>query len=297
MLRISFLTLLSNIALAIIKGVAGIVSGSAALISDAANSASDVLYGIVIIVGVRLAGRKADDKHPYGYERFESLVSMFLGAIVVLAGLFIGIDGIQKVWHGVNYTIEAPTTMALWVAAGVIIFKSFMYFFTKSRSKRYKSDVLAAAAADHGSDVLATSGVFIGVTAAQLGMPIMDPIASLVIAGLILNTGRGILVNAIKQITDQSAGPEVEEQIRSIIASHDKILGVDKVLTRIFGDRIYVDVEIKLPGDYSLCDAHEIGVRVHREVEEQIPEIKHCTVHINPCETTPANVTAKAEQD
>jgi len=200
----------------------------------------------------------------------------------VLAGLFIGWDGIQKVWQGANYGLEAPDSAALWVAAGVIVFKVFMTIFTKLRAKKYKSDVLAAAAADHGSDALATSGVFIGIAAAQVGFPLMDPVASLVIAALILKTGIGIIINAVGQITDKSAGPEIEDTIRAVILEHDQVVSVDKLLTRVFGDRIYVDVEISLPGEYSITDAHAIGDTIHHDVENQLPEVKHCMVHINP---------------
>jgi len=281
-LRLTFLTLLSNIALTAIKGIAGVLAGSAALISDAANSASDVFYGIIVMVGVRLAGREADDKHPYGYERFESLVTMLLGAVVVLAGLFIGWDGIQKIWQGANYGLEAPDPAALWVAAAVIVFKVFMYLFTKTRAKKYKSDVLAAAAADHGSDALATSGVFIGIATAQMGIPIMDPIASLVIAALIIKTGIGIIGNAVGQVTDRSAGPEIDKKIREVILEHAEVTSIDKIMSRVFGDRIYVDIEISLPGDFSITKAHDIAECIHLDVEERIPEVKHCMVHINP---------------
>ncbi|MCL2680172.1 MAG: cation diffusion facilitator family transporter [Coriobacteriia bacterium] len=280
--RITFLTLLSNIVLTAVKGIAGMLAGSAALISDAANSASDVFYGIIVLLGVRIAGREADEDHPYGYERFESLVTMLLGAVVTLAGLFIGFDGIQKVWQGATYGLEPPNPTALWVAAGVIAFKLFMTLFTRARAKRYKSDVLAAAAADHGSDALATSGVFIGIAAAQMGLPIMDPIASLVIALLIIRTGVSIISNAVGQVTDKSAGHEFENAIRAIIAENDQVVDIDKLLTRVFGDRIYVDVEISLPGDYSIHDAHAIGDDIHNEIETRMPEVKHCMVHINP---------------
>ena len=283
-LRITFFTLLSNIVLTAVKGVAGVLAGSSALVSDAANSASDVLYGIIVLLGVRLAGREADETHPYGYERFESLVSMFLGAVVALAGILIGFDGLQKIWHGLtsDYVLEAPAAAALWVAAAVIAFKTFMYVFTKARARKYHSDVLAAAAADHGSDVLGTLGVFIGIAAAQLGLPIMDPIASLVIAAFIINTGVGIIKKAVGQITDQSAGPEINDKIRSIIAENDEVTNIDKIMTRVFGDRIYVDVEVSMPRTFTLEQAHTIAERIHLNVEERIPEVKDCMVHVNP---------------
>jgi cation diffusion facilitator family transporter len=281
-LRITLFTLISNIFLAAIKAVAGLLSGSAALISDALNSASDVLFGIVVLVGVKLAGKEADDDHPYGHERFESLATLFLGAVVSIAGLGIGWDGLQKVWQGAQGSLEAPHPAALWVAALVIAFKGFMFLFTKARSKKYRSDVLAAAAADHGADVLGTAGVFIGIAAAQFGLPIMDPIASLVIAAFIVKTGIEIIRTAIGQVTDRSAGPEIDEKIREAILQNEHVTSVDKVISRVFGDRIFADVEISLPGDYSLCKAHDIAEEIHDLVEDQIDDVKHCMVHVNP---------------
>ncbi|MCL2525909.1 MAG: cation diffusion facilitator family transporter [Coriobacteriia bacterium] len=295
-MRITLFTLISNIFLTAIKGIAGVLAGSAALISDAANSASDVFYGIIVMLGVRIASREADEKHPYGYERFESLVSMFLGAVVTLAGLFIGFDGLQKVWQGATYGIEAPNPAALWVAALVIAFKTFMYLFTRARAKKYRSDILAAAAADHGSDVLATSGVFIGIAAAQVGWPIMDPIASLVIAVLIIRTGISIIHKAVGQVTDQSAGADFDQRVHDIICEHKEVTSVDMIQSRVFGDRIYVDVEISLPCDYTICAAHSIGDEIHNEIEARIPEVKHCMVHINPSEVAEGVHTSKASK-
>jgi cation diffusion facilitator family transporter len=284
-LRITLFTLLSNIGLAAAKEVTGVMAGSAALVSDAANSASDVVYGIVVMIGVRLAGREADEDHPYGHERFESVVAMFLGAVVAVAGLSIGFEGVRKIWEGANAGLTAPEPAALWVAAAVIVFKSAMFLFTRSRAMRYKSDILAAGAADHGSDVLGTFGGFVGIVAARLGAPIMDPVASLVIACLILKTGIEIFSNAIGQMTDRSAGASLEKDIRAVIAENSAVLSIDKVLTRVFGDRVYVDVEIGLPGDLSLEAAHDIAEAIHDEIEALLPQVKHCMVHVNPAQT------------
>ena len=283
-LRLTFLTLLSNIFLTVIKGVTGFVAGSHSLISDAMNSASDCFFGIVVLVGVRISGKQADESHPYGYERFESLVTMFLGAVVTMAGLFIGFDGARKIYSALTTThkLEAPEPVALWVAGGVIIFKIFMYVFTKARARKYRSDILAAAAADHGADALATSGVFIGIGAAQLGWPIMDPLASLVIAVLIVRTGIGIISKAVGQVTDKSAGPEIDARIADVIKQHHEVSSIDSVMSRVFGDRIYVDIEISLPGDYSITKAHDIAEHIHTDVETAIPEVKDCMVHVNP---------------
>ena len=282
-LRITLFTLLSNVVLAALKGVTGVLAGSSALISDAANSASDVVYGVIVMIGVRLAGREADTDHPYGHERFESVVSMFLGAIVATAGVSIGYDAIRKVIEGTRGGgLTAPDPAALWVAAGVIAFKTGMFVFTRARAMRHQSDVLRAMAADHGSDILGTAGGFVGIAAAQLGIPIMDPIAGLVISVLILKTGVEIFTRAIGQMTDRSAGDELEADIRAIIADGDRAVGTDKVQTRVFGDRVYADVEISLPGDYTLDAAHEIAEHIHHDIERQLPQVKHCMVHINP---------------
>jgi len=281
-LRITFFTLLSNIALAAIKGIAGILAGSHALISDAINSASDVFFGIIVVIGVRIAGKEADETHPYGYERFESLVTMFIGVVVTLVGVFIGYEGLRKIIYSFGSSLEAPDPTALWVAAGAIAFKLFMFLFTRSRAKKYHSDVLAAAAADHGADILATSGVFLGIAVSQLGVPILDPIVSLIIAALIINTGIGIIRKAIGQVTDKSAGSEVDEQIRSIILERPEVIEIDKIMSRVFGDRIYVDIEIRLPREFTLERAHDTAEWIHLEVEKQIPEVKDCMVHVNP---------------
>jgi cation diffusion facilitator family transporter len=284
-LRVTLATMIANIGLAALKGAVGWLAGSAALLSDAANSASDVVHEIIVMIGVRLAAREADDDHPYGHERFESVVSIILGVIVFLTGASIGIEGLRKVWEGLSGSahLEAPEPVALWVAAGVIVFKGALFLFTRRQAHTLRSDVLRAAAADHGADVLGTLGGLIGIAGARLGLPIMDPLACLVIAAFILRTGVGIFATAVGQMTDKSGGEALDAQLHAIIAQDSAVVRVDRLHTRLFGDRIYVDVEIALPGTLLLDEAHEIAERVHETIEAQCLDVKHCMVHVNPC--------------
>lgn len=281
-MRVSGAGIAVNIALTVFKLLAGIFGKSFAMISDAVHSASDVFSTFIVIIGVKIASKKADRNHPYGHERFECVAAILLAIMLGVTGALIGVGGIQRIADGSYKTVALPTLLALIAAVVSIVIKEAMFWVTNACAKKINSGALKADAWHHRSDALSSIGSFVGILFAMLGFPIMDSIAALVICLLILKAAFSIFKESIDKMTDEACDKKTERALKELIVSIDGVLGLDSLKTRKFGDRLYVEVEISLDGAMTLHSAHGIADKVHDEIEFLFPEVKHCTVHTNP---------------
>lgn len=277
---VSTITIVINVALSLFKFAAGILARSGAMVSDAVHSASDVLATLIVILGVKLAGRAADADHPYGHERLECVAALVLGIILGATGVGIGWSGVQKILGGED--LASPGALALAAAVVSIVVKEGMFWYTRAAARRIDSSALMAEAWHHRSDALSSVGSFAGILGARLGWPVLDPIASVVICLFILKAAWDILSDALERMTDHACAPELAEKMESSVLAQPGVLGVDALNTRLFGDRIYVDVEIRADGELTLNETHATAQAVHDALEEGFPQIKHCMVHVNP---------------
>ena len=280
--NVSTVTIIINLVLAGFKFVAGFVAHSGAMISDAVHSASDVLATFIVILGVKLAGRDADRDHPYGHERLECVAALILGVILAATGFGIGLSGIRKITGGEELLI--PGTLALIAAAVSIVVKEAMFWYTWLAAKKIDSSALKAEAWHHRSDALSSVGSFAGILGARLGFPALDPVASVVICLFILKAAWDILADALGKMTDHACPPALVQEMAESVLSQPGVLGLDTLNTRLFGDRVYVDVEIRADGDLPLKVTHATAQAVHDALEAQFPQVKHCMVHVNPVE-------------
>lgn len=283
-MQVSIVSIVINLLLALFKLIAGILAGSGAMISDAVHSSSDVFSTIVVMIGITLSGKESDKEHPYGHERLECVAAIVLAVILALTGLGIGITGINKITAGNFDQLHIPGTLALIAAGSSIIVKEAMFWYTRAAAKKINSGALMADAWHHRSDALSSIGALIGIFCARLGFPIADPIASLVICVFIEKAAFDIFKDALDKMVDKSCPDEIIEQMRTIILSKDGVENIDDIKTRLFGSKIYVDVEISVDGQKTLLEAHEIAQSIHDMIEEQIPNVKHCMIHENPTE-------------
>ncbi|MBR2793988.1 MAG: cation transporter, partial [Solobacterium sp.] len=272
-----------NIFLAGFKLLAGILGKSGAMVSDAVHSLSDVFATIVAYIGVRLAGQQEDAEHPYGHERLECVAALILGLILAGTGIGIGYSGLAKLLAGQG-SIEVPTVLPLIAAVVSILIKEGMFWYTMYYAKKLDSSAFKADAWHHRSDAMSSVGAFIGIAMARLGFPIMDPVASLVICLFILKVAWDISADAINKMVDTSCDSAFEEELKTFIASSPGVVRIDLLHTRMFGNKIYVDLEIAVPGEMPLKEAHAIAESVHAGVENQYPSIKHIMIHVNPAE-------------
>jgi cation diffusion facilitator family transporter len=281
-MRVSVNMIICNGLLSIIKLLAGVFAKSDAMISDSVNSISDVFSTVIVIIGVKLAAKSPDKEHPYGHERFECVAAIILAAVLFLTGCGIGWSGLQKIFRGNLDSLEVPGALALVAAAVSTAVKEAMYWYTRGAAKKINSAALMAAAWDHRSDVLSSAGGFIGILGARLGLPVLDPVAGVIICIFILKVALDIFRDAIGKMTDKACDEETEREMRSIILSQDMVIGIDRLRTRQFGNRIYVDVDIVADGANTLAEAHDIAERVHDSIESKFAGVKHCMVHVNP---------------
>ena len=280
--RVAFITIVQNALLSIFKLLAGIFANSNAMISDAIHSASDVFSTIVVIIGVKLASKDSDKEHPYGHERLECVAAIVLAMVLFFTGLEIGAQALKDIVRGNYGDLQVPGVLALVAAVVSIITKELMYWYTRYNAKKIDSSALMADAWHHRSDALSSVGALIGIGGAMLGFPIMDSIASMVIFVFIAKAAYDIFKDAMDKMVDHSCDEAIEKEIYDSVMSHNEVLGIDLLQTRIFGNKIYVDVEIQVNASYTLQEAHEIAEEVHENIEQNFSKVKHIMVHVNP---------------
>ena len=282
--KVSLVSIVGNLVLSVFKLIAGVFAHSAAMISDAVHSSSDVFSSIVVIIGVKISSKESDKEHPYGHERLECVAAIVLATILAITGLAIGYVAFTKIIGGNYDTIVTPGVLALVAAVVSILVKEAMFWYTRFYGKKLDSSALMADAWHHRSDALSSIGALIGIGGARLGFPVMEPIASLVICVFICVAALDIFKDAISKMIDQACDAETEEALRQVVLKQDGVLGIDLLHTRVFGNKIYVDLEISADGERPLKETHAIAEKVHDVLEETFPKIKHIMVHVNPAE-------------
>ena len=295
-MRVSLVSIIVNAVLSVGKLLAGIVAHSGAMISDAVHSASDVFSTFVVMIGVHLATKKSDEDHPYGHERMECVAAIVLSVVLAITGAGIGIGGIKTIAGGHYGELAVPGIAAL-VAAVISIFaKEALFWYTRHYAKAIDSGALMADAWHHRSDALSSVGALIGIAGARMAFPVLDPVASVVICVFILKAAYDIFKDAIDKMVDKSCEPQTEQEMKSCILEQDGVQGIDLLHTRVFGNKIYVDVEILVNGQWRLYEAHGVAERVHDELEQRFPKVKHIMVHVNPCACTADGKKANAKE-
>ena len=280
-MKVSIISIIANVVLAAFKLVAGILAHSSAMVSDAIHSASDVFSTFVVMIGIKIASKEPDEEHPYGHERMECVAAIILATILCITGLGIGKNALSNI-TGNSGEMAVPGVLALIAAIVSIIVKEAMFWYTRHYAKKIDSGALMADAWHHRSDALSSIGAFIGIIFARMGYVMMDSIACLVICVFIVKAAYDIFKDAIDKMVDKSCSLEVEADIRTIVMSVDGVKGIDSLSTRLFGNKMYVDIEIRADGEKTLNETHEIAEAVHDSIEAQFEKVKHIMVHVNP---------------
>lgn len=282
-MRVSAVTIFINLALSLFKFLAGLLAHSNAMISDAIHSASDVFSTVVVMIGVAMAGKKSDSEHQYGHERMECVSSILLAGLLAVTGVGIGIAGIEKIIEGTSgEDLIIPGALALIAAVVSLVVKEGMFWYTRAAAKKVNSGALMADAWHHRSDALSSVGAFVGILGSRLGYPILDPAASVVICLFIVKAAADIFKDAMDKMVDRSCDAQTVQKMWDLIEKVPGVKRIDVLRTRLFGAKIYVDIEIAADGEMSLKEAHEIAQKVHDSIEDNFSDVKHCMVHVNP---------------
>ncbi len=281
-MKVSFHGLLVNIVLSVGKILAGLISRSGAMVSDGIHSASDVFSTLVVMIGYQMSAKEADERHPYGHERIECVAALILAMVLFLTGGMIGYQGFLQVISNTPLSTDTPKTLAILAGVCSILIKEGMYWYTKRTAELVGSGAMMADAWHHRTDAFSSVGSLIGIGATSLGYPLGDPLASMVISVCIVKASLEIFIDAVNKMLDTACDEHTSKEIEYVILSQEGVLNIDHLQTRLFGSRIYVDVEIGVQEDLSLRLAHDIADMVHDAIEKEFADVKHCMVHVNP---------------
>lgn len=281
-MRVSYISILGNVLLSVFKLMAGVFAHSGAMISDAVHSASDVFSTFVVMIGIKISARASDKEHPYGHERMECVAAIVLATILCITGLGIGKNAIAKLQDGNDAGMVIPGILALVAAIVSIVVKEAMFWYTRGAAKKIDSGALMADAWHHRSDALSSVGALVGILFARNGYPVMDVVASLIICVFIVKASYDIFKDAVDKMVDKACDEETERELKNFVEAQPGVLGVDLLQTRVFGNKIYVDLEIGADENSTLKESHQIAEQVHDKLETQFPKVKHIMIHVNP---------------
>lgn len=277
--KVSGTTLTINVVLAIIKIIAGIIAKSNAMLADGVHTVSDVITTVAVMIGMRFSTKPEDEDHQYGHEKIEAAVAEMLALVLLFTAVGIGYAGIKAILEG---DLGKPGLLAVGAAIFSIVSKEVMYQYTVKAAKQINSTALKADAWHHRSDAFSSIGTLIGIIGARLGFSVLDPLASLVVCILIVKVAIDIFVQAFNQMTDKAAEQSVVDQIMKNIWEVDGVLNIDEVKTRMHGSKFFVDVEIAVDSNCTVGEGHKIAETVHHIIEDNVDNVKHCMVHVNP---------------
>lgn len=287
--RIYFVTLMGsvvNVVLLVFKFMAGILGGSAAMIADAVHSLSDFLTDIVVVLFVKISSKPEDKDHDYGHGKYETLATSFIGVALLCVGLYILYSGSYRTWAAFNGApIEQPGIVALLAALFSIMLKEWTYRFTVKVGKEVQSQAVIANAWHHRSDSLSSIGTAIGIGGAIfLGKEwaVLDPIAAVVVSIFIIRTAAMLVSGALNELLEKSLPDEEERQIEEIVHSEPEVSGMHHLCTRRIGNRIAIEMHLRMPGDISLNESHAHATNIERKLRSHFGERTHINIHVEP---------------
>ena len=275
-----------NLLLVCVKVAAGVAGHSAAMVSDAVHSLSDLLTDFVVLAFVRVSGRPKDASHDYGHGKFETMASLLIGIFLAAAAIGIVVSGAVKLSSWLQgEDIPAPGRMALWAALLSIAAKELLFRYTDAQGRKLDSPALRANAWHHRSDALSSIGAAIGIAGALLlgdRWTVLDPLASIVIGAMLVKVAWDMLGPSFGELTDSSLPAETEQEIIGMIRDIPGIFEPHNLRTRRIGRLIAADVHIRLDGNQSLSEAHEKASEVERRFKERFGRESHIIVHMEP---------------
>jgi cation diffusion facilitator family transporter len=288
--RITLWGVAVNLILAIAKIIGGILGQSQALLADGIHSLSDLASDAMVLIAVKHAGEDADEDHPYGHARYETLATVALGFLLIGVACGIAYDAVLRLQDPDEIAIPALYTLA--IALLSILSKEALYHATIIVAKKIRSPMLQANAWHHRSDAISSIVVFIGIGATYVGYPILDSIAAILVALMIGKIGLSLSRQSVQELVDTALDPEVIENIRQTILDIDDVHHLHMLRSRRMGHNALVDVHIQVSPKLSVSEGHRIAEIVEMTLKKKFEEINDVTVHIDPedDETTASSI-------
>jgi len=278
------LGLVANIFLAALKTSIGVLGHSPALLADGINSTSDVAYGVVVSVFMRLAGKPPDDEHPYGHSQMESIAAVVVGSFVMTTAIAIFWDAVSNVYDLMvgQGDFSGAAISALWVALLTVGLKLGLAAFTQRVGQQTQNAAVLALACDHRNDVFSALAATMGIFFGRMGYPWIDPLAGALVALVVLRTGIEILRESTADLMDTLPGRALARQITELLSSIPGVKQIEEIQAHRFGPYLVANVTIGVEGSLSVADGDKIATQVEHTLTEHIEFMRRVHVHYHP---------------
>lgn len=275
-----------NMALLVLKFIAGILGHSAAMVADAVHSLSDFLTDIVVLAFVKLSSKPADEDHHYGHGKYETIATSIIGMALVIVAVMLGWNGVDKIVYVIKGNqLESPGIIAFVAAVVSIVLKEWVFRITRKVAKEVNSQALEANAWHHRSDALSSVGTAIGIGGAVLlsdNWAVLDPIAAVVVSVLIFMTAFRLLRQASGELLEESLPKETEEKIMQVVYRDPLASDIHRLHTRRIGSIIAIEMHLRLPAQITLEESHRHATTIEKALREEFGKDTHIMLHIEP---------------
>jgi cation diffusion facilitator family transporter len=277
--RSTWISVAVNLLLTTTQVFAGIVSGSQGLLADGVHSLSDLVSDFVVLFATHHSSKDADEDHHYGHHRYENAASMVLGILLLVVGVGMISAAILKLKN--PEAIPAVQSVALWVAVAALATKEGLFRYMMAVAQKVRSSLLVANAWHARSDAASSLVVGVGIVGNLMGLPLLDPIAALVVGVMIGKMGWTFAWNAIHALTDRAATQDETEKIRQEILGTPGVLGLHDLRTRKAGDLLLVDAHLEVDDNLSVRQGHDIALDARQRVMKEHAVLNMMT-HVDP---------------
>lgn len=284
--RVTIAGSIINILLLAFKFAAGILGHSAAMIADAIHSLTDFVTDAIVLVFVRLGSKPTDRDHDYGHGKYETLASAIIGVSLLVVGMMICYSGVTKTYHAMcGEPLQQPGFIALAAAVASVVLKEWAYRFTVRVGRRCHSEAVVANAWHHRSDALSSVGTTVGIGGAIIlgeKWAVLDPLTAIVVSFFIMKAAWSLLSKAVDELTDGSLPKETEDEIESIVSEDNEVSVVHNLCTRRIGNRIAIEMHVRMPGETSLYVAHHHATEIEKRLKQRFGADTHISIHLEP---------------
>lgn len=284
--RVTIAGSIINILLLAFKFAAGILGHSAAMIADAIHSLTDFVTDAIVLVFVRLGSKPTDRDHDYGHGKYETLASAIIGVSLLVVGMMICYSGVTKTYHAMcGEPLQQPGFIALAAAVASVVLKEWAYRFTVRVGRRCHSEAVVANAWHHRSDALSSVGTTVGIGGAIIlgeKWAVLDPLTAIVVSFFIMKAAWSVLSKAVGELTDGSLPKETEDEIEKIVSEDKDVSVVHNLCTRRIGNRIAIEMHVRMPGETSLYVAHQHATEIEKRLKQRFGADTHISIHLEP---------------
>lgn len=282
----TWIGIIANTFLTILKGIGGFISGSRALLADALHSASDIAGSIVVLFGIKIAHKPPDKEHPYGHGKAENIASIIVAFLLIIVGIQISVSSIKVFWGEIP---AAPGTVALIIIIISIVLKEILFYYKYYLGKKYRSSALTAEAWHHRSDSLSSLAALIGIGGALLGdhfdidfLLYADAAAGIVVSLIVIKVGYNLAKESSLVVMEKVLDKDEIKLYNDTVAGISGVLRIDQMLARTHGAYVVIDIKISVDPKITVREGHDIAVEVKDRLIDQYKEVEDVLVHINP---------------